>query len=113
MKIYVASSWRNEWQPWAVAQLRFHGHDVYDFRHPANGGFGWREITEKPVPQWTFDDYREVLDNDRAAEAFASDMGGLIEADVCLLVLPSGRSAHVEAGWANGNGKPTAVWFPP
>ena len=34
MKIYVASSWRNERQPDVVQALRNAGHDVYDFRHP-------------------------------------------------------------------------------
>ena len=29
--------------------------------------------------------------------------------DACLLVMPSGRSAHLEAGWAAGAGKRTAM----
>ncbi len=32
MKVYIASSWRNEYQPTVVARLREAGHDVYDFR---------------------------------------------------------------------------------
>ena len=34
-KIYLASSWRNERQPQAVQILRDAGHEVYDFRNPA------------------------------------------------------------------------------
>ena len=30
-------------------------------------------------------------------------------ADTFVLVLPCGRSAHLEAGWAIGAGKPTAI----
>jgi hypothetical protein len=30
-------------------------------------------------------------------------------ADTFVLMLPSGRSAHLEAGWAIGAGKPTAI----
>ena len=29
--------------------------------------------------------------------------------DACLLLLPSGRSAHLEAGWSLGAGKAVAV----
>ena len=36
-KIYVASSWRNEYYPEVVAKLREAGHDVYDFRNPPSG----------------------------------------------------------------------------
>lgn len=35
MKIYLASSWRNERQPAVLAALREAGHEVYDFRNPA------------------------------------------------------------------------------
>lgn len=33
-KIYVASSWRNPYQPEVVAALRKTGYEVYDFRNP-------------------------------------------------------------------------------
>ena len=33
-------------------------------------------------------------------------------ADVCVLVLPSGRSAHAEAGWMAGQGKLVMVYVP-
>lgn len=38
MKIYVASSWRNQYQPEVVATLRAVGHEVYDFKNPRPGG---------------------------------------------------------------------------
>ena len=45
-KIYVASSWRNEYYPEVVAKLREAGHDVYDFRNPPSGdpGFKWSGV---------------------------------------------------------------------
>ena len=75
-KIYVASSWRNKYQPEVVAALRKAGHEVYDFRNPKDnpGGFHW--------------------------------------ADVCVLVLPCGRSAHTEAGWFAGKSLKTIVYMP-
>ena len=42
MKIYVASSWRNEFQPVVVAILRADGHQVYDFKDEE--GFHWTEV---------------------------------------------------------------------
>ena len=53
MKIYVASSWRNERQPEVVRCLRQRGHEVYDFRHPTPGDFGfrWSEIDLEVWPE--------------------------------------------------------------
>ena len=38
--------------------------------------------------------------------------GGFHWADVCVLVLPCGRSAHTEAGWFAGKGLKTIVYMP-
>ena len=47
-RIYVASSWRNKYQPEVVAALRKAGHEVYDFRNPKDkpGGFHWADVDE-------------------------------------------------------------------
>lgn len=52
-KIYVASSWRNKYQPEVVAALRKAGHEVYDFRNPKDnpGGFHWADV-EKNWQDW-------------------------------------------------------------
>lgn len=111
MKIYVASSWRNARQPEVVARLRAAGHEVYDFRNPAPGdaGFGWRQCA-------TDDQLRdgrrfrdEVLTHPIARRGFDFDMGALRGADAMVLVLPCGRSAHLELGWATGAGQRTLV----
>jgi nucleoside 2-deoxyribosyltransferase len=34
------------------------------------------------------------------------------ECDVCVLVLPCGRSAHTEAGWMCGAGKKVIAYIP-
>lgn len=78
-KIYVASSWRNPYQPTVVEKLRECGHEVYDFRNPPKRkGFAW-------------------------------SFNAMQEADVCVLVLPCGRSANAEAGWMKGAGKKVFV----
>lgn len=112
MNIYVASSWRNEKrQQEVVAALRADGHEVYDFRNPApeDHGFSWRQIN--PDRSWLTDPkkFRLGLRHEIAAHGFRLDMNALVSCDACVLVLPCGRSAHLELGWASGAGKTTIV----
>lgn len=111
-KIYVASSWRNAYQPDVVKVLREMGHEVYDFRNPPNrSGFGWSEIDEN-WEQWTTDQYRQALTTHFAKEGFLSDFNGMKWCDTCVMVLPCGRSANTEAGWCKGQGKEVFVYSP-
>lgn len=106
-KIYVASSWRNEHQPVVVKRLRNHNHEVYDFRNPAigNTGFKWSEV-DPDWKNWTPERFAYKLETDPVAAAgFAYDKAALDWCDTCVLVLPCGRSAHLEAGYAAGQGK--------
>lgn len=109
-RIYVASSWRNELQPGIVTTLREHGHEVYDFRNPpGRTGFAWSQI-DPEWEAWSAEKYRRLLMTHPVAEAgFQADLAGMRWADTCLLVLPCGRSAHIEAGWMTGMGKRTIV----
>lgn len=112
-KIYVASSWRNGYQPGVVAFLRCAGHDVYDFRHPAPGhyGFAWSDI-EPDWRQWKPESFRQGLDHPIAQTGFGFDSRAMEWADQCVLVLPAGRSAHLEAGWFVGKGRPISIFAP-
>jgi hypothetical protein len=109
-KIYVASSWRNTLQPLVVEKLRWDGHAVYDFKNPCPGntGFAWSEIDPK-WQDWTPEQYRDALDHPIAKAGYASDFNAMKWADTFVLVLPCGRSAHLELGWACGMGKQTLV----
>lgn len=108
-RIYLASSWRNPHQPWMVDLLRQNGHQVYDFRNPPHStGFSWPEIGLS-VP-CKADDYRSaLLTHPRAAQGFNADFSAMRWADTGLLVLPCGRSAHLELGWMAGAGKRTLI----
>ena len=112
-KIYVASSWRNKYYPEVVEALRTKGHEVYDFRNPPHGGngFRWTDIDEKAL-EWSFDEYAEGLHHPKAERQFKADLEALEWADTCVLVLPSGRSAHTEAGWMAGAGRRVFVYIP-
>jgi hypothetical protein len=113
MRIYVASSWRNSHQPHVVAALRDASHEVYDFRNPAPDatGFDWSKVDPR-WRSWSLEDFRRGLRSDEARRGFEHDLRGLQWCDACVLVLPSGRSAHLEAGWCSGRGKRVLVYSP-
>lgn len=110
MRIYVASSWRNKRQPVVVSALRKRGHDVYDFR-VAGASFNWREVATRTqlIDPVAFRD--EVLTLDGVGAAFQMDMNALRASDATVLVLPCGRSAHLELGYAVASGQKTIVYL--
>lgn len=105
-RIYLASSWRNQQQPTLVNELRKRGHAVYDFRNPPfKTGFAWRDL-DPNWQKWTAEEYRtNLLTNSTASHGYLSDLRAMEWADTCVLLLPCGRSAHLEAGWFAGRGK--------
>lgn len=113
-RVYVASSWRNAQQPAIVASLRSSGHEVYDFRNPLSG-FAWRDCEaeraddEPGAGATTISSYLDAIATDVARKGFACDKDALDWADTCVLVMPCGRSAHLEAGYAAGQGKDVFV----
>ena len=109
-KVYVASSWRNEGQPLIVRMLRNEGHEVYDFRNPAEGnnGFAWRSI-DPDWKDWSPEQFRGNLSHPVAEEGYRFDYDAMKWADTFLLVMPCGRSAHLELGWAIGAGKHSII----
>lgn len=111
MKIYVASSWRNTFQPTVVGVLREAGHQVYDFKD--SEGFRWSEV-DPEWQEWPSDipRYLEGLKHPAAERGFNRDMTALRECDVCVYVMPCGVSASLEAGWACGAGKLVIVYVP-
>ena len=111
MNIYVASSWRNALQPEIVKTLRADGHEVvYDFK--ADGAsFSWKDVVPDHVPghDWPPSMLYRALDHPLAERGFETDMRALDACSACLLVLPCGKSAHLELGYAVGHGKLTIV----
>ena len=114
LKIYVASSWRNFHQPDVVIALRRDGHTVYDFRNPGpeNIGFQWSEIDPK-WKSWSLGEYAKALDHPIAQAGYNLDMRGLVGADLCVLVLPSGRSASWEYGYHNALTRRSGIVYCP
>jgi hypothetical protein len=113
MKVYVASSWNNKFQPMYVEDLRTAGHEVYDFRNTKEGGgaFDWDQID----PNWECWDYHEFLQalkHPLSGEAFNNDLGALWWADAIVMIMKSGASSHMEVGIGVGMGKHTAIVMP-
>lgn len=119
--LYVASSWRNRHYPTVVAMLRGVSAAadiepdngtwaVHDFRDEA-GYFSWRQI-DPDWEAWDRHAYVAKVRHPLADVGFNRDMGGLNRATACLLVGPCGRSAHLELGYAAGNGLATAIYLP-
>lgn len=107
MRIYVASSWRNYSQPGIVHILRRIGHEVYDFRNPPNNsGFGWEQVN--PNLKHHMDSagrvspsiWRVMLANHIAKAGYESNKGAIEWCDTIVYLLPCGRSASWEMGYA-------------
>lgn len=108
--VYVASSWRCDMQPFVIETLKAAGIEHYDFRNPEGGtGFAWSEIDPNWM-NWTAKEYIAALEHPAAIRGFKSDFDAMQRADTFILVLPCGRSAHLELGWAVGAGKRTAIF---
>ena len=120
-RIYISSSWSNPYQPDLVKDLRDRGHLVYDFRHPQgrHDRSVWDEIgvTEKLFHDSLTGEVGlsggqldEALRNDAARRRFDEHLAAMQDADTCVLLLPCGRSSHIEAGYMAGLGKRVFVF---
>lgn len=110
-KIYAASSWRNPHYYEVVFAIANAGHEVYNFRR--RRGFHWHEI-DKEWERWTPTVYKwHLFHSSVIRNGFNVDLNGMQWADTCVLILPCGKSAHLEAGWFIGQNKPVFVYLHP
>lgn len=107
MKIYLATSWRNESYYRVLNLLREAGYEVYDFREKA---FKFDAIADKPWDTMSWQDQLKLLDNPLAEEAFNKDFNALKDSDVLVMLYPCGNDAHIELGYAAANGLYTIVY---
>lgn len=108
MRIYVASSWRTTRHPEVVQALREAGHDVYDYREK-----GRNHVDLGLERDYSLVELRDLLTGHEVEDILDRDLHNLEEADALVLVLPSGRSAHWEAGSASGFGIVTCLLWEP
>jgi hypothetical protein len=78
MKIYVASSRRNTNQNMVVSVLRESGHDVYDFKNPKQGDFGFHWSSIDPNwKHWGPEEFVKSLRHPVAESGFQSDFDAI------------------------------------
>lgn len=108
--IYLIGSLRNPAIPTFGVALRNEGYDVFDDWHAAGptADDEWRRYeTDRGRT------YREALEGYAARHVFKFDLTHLDRADAGVLVLPAGKSGHLEFGYIIGQGKPGFVLLDP
>ncbi len=92
-----------------AADLRWLGFDVFD---------DWFAAGEKADDAWQAYEqgrghtFEEALRGYAAQHVFEFDHHHLLESDIGVLLLPAGKSGHIEAGFLAGQGKPVYVLLP-
>lgn len=101
--VYVIGSLRNENIPRVSADIRSLGYSVFDDWYSAG----------PEADDYLRDYYRnrkmkysEVLNSHAAQHIFKFDKEHLDNCDCAVLVLPAGKSGHLELGYIIGSGKP-------
>lgn len=108
MKVYLLSSLKNPRLPHIGNAIRAFGFEVFD--HWWGGGpeaDDWWQRYETIRGR----SYSEALYDHYAQHIFTYDLGHLNSSDIGVLVLPCGKSGHLELGYLVGQGKPTYVLF--
>lgn len=102
MKVYVIGSLRNPRVPEVAEKLRSHGFEVFDDWYAAgpDADDTWRDY-EKARGH----DFISALEGEAAGHVFNFDLLHLRDCDAAVLVLPAGKSGHLELGYVLGMGK--------
>lgn len=107
MKIYLASSWKNQRYVINVAQsLEAEGFEVDAFCRTTDERFSfhWSEFVDDEADLQNYDALSFLAD-ERVQRAFKEDKKWLDWADCVIMIMPCGRSSHLEGGYAKGQGK--------
>jgi len=98
MRIYIASSWKNEHAVVMLTSLlRADGHEVLSF---VENNYGEGHGSEKPTS------FEEWVNTDKADHSFDYDTGSASSSDLVVYLGPSGPDAWAEVGIAWGSGVP-------
>lgn len=112
LRIYLASSWRNDELVMVVYRLlRQYGFDVDAFCNQPGGRVGFNIADCLAAAGHSLDEVDAItaLRHPAVAEqfriAFREDKKWLDWCNCVIMLMPCGRSAHLEAGYAKGQGK--------
>ncbi len=106
--IYLIGSLRNPAIPNIGTALRDEGYEVFDDWHAAGpmADDAWQEY--ETLRGRT---YGEALQGYAANNVFDFDFYHLMRCSTVVLVMPAGKSGHLEFGWSLGQGKKGYVLF--
>lgn len=107
MKIYIASSWKNQQEVlWLANSLENFGFEVDAFCRSTNKRFAfhWSEMAEDEIDLQKYDAL-SFLDDHKVQRAYQEDKKWLDWADTVIMLMPCGRSSHLEGGYGKGQGK--------
>lgn len=110
MKLYIIGTFKNDRIEPLGDKLRKHGFEVFDSwraTHPESDQIMWKYERARGH------NYKEALRGLAAQNAFLFDKRHLDNSDLAILVMDAGRSAHIEAGYMIGCGKPVFVLLEP
>jgi hypothetical protein len=106
--IYLIGSLRNPEIPHIGLDLRNVGFEVFDDWWSASpDADDWWQAHERLKGKA----YKEALSGYHAETVFAFDRKHIDRSDLVVLVMPAGRSGHLELGYAIGQGKSGYVLF--
>lgn len=107
MRIYIASSWKNQQAVISLARLlEDEGFivDAFCRSTDARYAFHWSELVDDEDDLKNYDAI-EMLADPRTQRAYNEDKKWLDWSDTVIMLMPCGRSSHLEAGYAKGQGK--------
>jgi hypothetical protein len=108
-KLYLIGSLKNPEVPLLGNQIRALGFDVFDewFGAGERADECWQAYEETRGRH-----YRVALYGRSAVNIYQFDLRNLNDSDLGVLLLPAGKSGHLELGYLIGQGKPGFVLFP-
>lgn len=95
-----------------INKIRSRGKTVYSFLEGDGGGYELKASELNHDPEVFMQQFESIPNWQNASEVkrvFEVDMGALKESRCVILLLPAGKSAHIEAGVAYGLGKELSV----
>ncbi len=100
---FVSGRWRNRENVLELTQkIRAKGYSVYCFLETSPSMYGEKNDPEAEMASFEKRDWRN---DEYVQEIFHKDMLGEKQSEVFIMLLPVGKSCHIEAGVAYGLGK--------
>ncbi len=108
-QIYLLGSLRNPKVPQLAEELRLEGFKVFDDWYAAGpeADDKWQDYEESRER-----DFEEALRSGAAAShVFGYDLYHMNQSDLVVMLMPCGKSGHLEFGYARGQAMPGFIYF--